>query len=232
MNRYGLLKSQLNEVFEAIKEAGMSPSEFRFTEPEDEHDDQGERFTPDHYPRLLHLPSKYWFRFGDNFASYTPGSESIEQTDDNLIWVGKRAAIRMWLGNLKREIDAPDLWASFSQEDELLSLEPTEAVNTPFSPEEQIQIKVAIEEFRIYITSTYSLSPEPLAKINRKLDYLIDASTRLGRIDWKNLFVGALISLALRQLSPSGPGLRELFGAAGHLLRHVLGGITSPPLLH
>ena len=68
----------------------------------------------------------------------TPGSESIEQTDDNLIWAGKRAALRMWLGNIKREIDAPDLWASFSQEDELLSLEPTEAVNTPFSPEEQI----------------------------------------------------------------------------------------------
>ena len=71
MNKYGLLKSQLNEVFEAIKEAGMSPSEFRFIEPEDEHDDQGEWFTPDHYLRLLHLLSKYWFRFGDNFASYT-----------------------------------------------------------------------------------------------------------------------------------------------------------------
>lgn len=78
----------------------------------------------------------------------------------------------------------------------------------------------------------HSLSPEPLATVNRKLDYLIEASTRLGRIDWKNIFVGSLVGLALQQLIPAGPALGELFRVAGHLLRNVLGGLTSPPLLH
>jgi hypothetical protein len=38
-----------------------------------------------------------------------------------------------------------------------LSSESTEAVNTPFTVDEQVQIKETIEEIRVYITSTYSL---------------------------------------------------------------------------
>lgn len=129
-------------------------------------------------------------------------------------------------------MEAPDLWGSLAQERELLGSEPAEAVNTPFNADERSQIKRAIDEIRVYITTTYSLTDEPLRRVNAKLDYLIDASTRLGRIDWKNLFVGALFSLALQQLSPTGPGLRELVVTAGHLLRHILGGIISPPLLY
>jgi hypothetical protein len=86
-----------------------------------------------------------------------------------------------------RVIHAPDLWASLPQENELLSIDPAEAVNTPFTADEQVQIKKTIEEIRAYITSTYTISSEPLAKVNRKLDYLIDASRRVGRIDWKTI---------------------------------------------
>jgi hypothetical protein len=114
------------------------------------------------------------------------------------------------------------------------SAEPAGAVNTPFTADEQVHIKRSIEEIRVYITSTYSLAGKPLAKVNQKLDYLdylIDAATRLGRIDGKNIFVGALVGLILQQVIPSDSGFRELLGAAGHLLRHVLGGIMSPPLL-
>lgn len=103
--------------------------------------------------------------------------------------------------------------------------------NVPFTAEEQVQVKRAIEEFRVYITSTYSLAGEPLAKVNKKLDYLIDASTRLGRKDWKIICIGILVTLAIPQLTPSGSGLQELIGIAGYLLRHVLGGFISPPLL-
>ena len=184
------------------------------------------------YPTLTYTLSEFYFQFGPSHVAFSPGEEAQRQQIDRLNWVGKSTFLRNWLTYLKREIDAPDLWGSLSQEQELLSIEPAEAVNTPFTADEQVQIKSAIEEIRVYIISTYSLAEEPPAKINRKLDYLIDASTRLGRIDWKNLFVGALISLALQQLSPSGPGLREVLGVAGNLLRHVLGGIISPPLLH
>jgi hypothetical protein len=110
--------------------------------------------------------------------------------------------------------------------------DPTEEDNTPFNSEEQVRVNQAVEEVRAYICSTYSLSSEPLAKVNRKLDYLIDTSTRLGRKDWTIMCVGILVSLAIPQLTPSGPGVRELFAVAWNLIRHVLGGVISPPLLH
>lgn len=232
MQDYRLLQSQKNEVFAKITAAGLDPLDFNFEEQRKEERAFAGRTEILLAHRLVHTPSEYAFRFGENWVSYSPGAEAIEELTENLNWAQKMWAVERWLTYLKREINAPDLWASLAQERELLGTEPVGAVNAPFNAEEQAQIKLAIDEIRVYITSTYSLASEPLAKVNRKLDYLIDASTRLGRIDWKNIFVGALLSLALQQLSPSGPGLRELFAAAGHLLRYVLGGVISPPLLH
>jgi len=124
-------------------------------------------------------------------------------------------------------------WAStFSPTTDSENDLPTEEDNTPFSAKEQVQVKRAIEEIRVYIRSTYSLASEPLATVNRKLDYLIDASIRLSRKDWKIICVGILVTLAIPQLTPSGPSVHELFAFAWHLVRHVLGGVTSHPLLH
>jgi hypothetical protein len=225
---YRLLKTQKNEILNIIMDYGLDPIEFEWEELERS---QGYPIGEETFHRLIHKPSGYSALFGQNFLSYSPGPESPTETEHRLDWGGKRSAVYRWLTYLKREVEAPDLWASLSQEQALLSLEPAEATNTSFTPDEQRQVKQAIEEIRIYITTTYTLESEPLARINRKLDYLIDASTRLGRIDWKNLFVGALISLALQQLPSSGPGVRELIAAAGHLLRHVLGSVLAPPLL-
>ena len=88
---------------------------------------------------------------------FSPGLETVRQRIKPLNWVGKSAMLRNWLTYLKREIEAPDLWASLFQDQELLSSESTEAVNTPFTVDEQVQIKETIEEIRVYITSTYSL---------------------------------------------------------------------------
>ena len=220
-----LLPSQKNEVLLAIRESGMNPLEFEFTES------RRPRSTVTSI-QLTHVPSKYWFRLHGTIVRFSPGEETSQEQSNELSWTGKIGKLRLWLGYLKREVEAPDLWASLARERELLGVEPAGAVNTPFSAEEQIQAKRAIEEIRIYISSTYSLADEPLAEVNRKLDYLIDASSRLGRIDWKNIVIGALVTLALERVLRSGSGMSDLFGFAGHLLRQLLGGVISPPLLH
>jgi hypothetical protein len=213
-----LLQTQKNEVLLTVRQSGMNPLEFELVEQPN--------------VRLIHKPSKFLFIFGENAVTFSPGAEAQYQTIEKLNWAGKISMLEIWLGYLKREIHAPDLWSALAQEKELFSLEPAGEANAPFNADEQAQIKRAIDEISVYITTTYSLAGEPLAKVNRKLDYLIDASTRLGRIDWKNIFVGAIVGLVLEQLIPSGSGFQQLIGIAGHLLRHVLGGVISPPLLH
>jgi hypothetical protein len=216
-----LLKSQKNEVLLTIQASGMDPSDFELSAP------ASGRGTI-----LTHFPSAYWFFFDENDVSFSPAQEEKQDTFRTLFWKERVSFLKDWLGYLKRELDAPDLWASLVESQELLKVEPAQAVNTPFNAEEQIHIKQAIEEIRVNITSTYSLAHENLIKVNRQLDYLIDASKRLGRIDWKNLFVGALITLALQELAPTGADLRQLLSVAGSLLRSALAGIWSPPLLH
>lgn len=222
-----LLKAQRNEVLILVKQADLDPMDFAWEESEQPEDGATLRFH-----RLVHKPSSYACIFGKGFVEYSPGPNSQESFEMHPDWIDRLAGVNRWLSYLKREVETPDLWASLAQEKEMLGAEPVEAVNTTFNAEEQVQIKQAIEEIRVYISATYSLASEPLATVNRKLDYLIDASKRLGRIDWKNIFVAALITLALERVIPSGSGLRELFGFAGNLLRHVLSGVISPPLLH
>ncbi len=230
-----LLRTQRNDVFRTIRKAGLNPLDFKFSEKEmTQNDGSGSLggVRTDLCHQVIHEPSGYGCLFALYTVYFSPGDFSLHANQRVLDWDQSISAVSAWLRNLKREIDAPDLWASLTQEMELLGLESSEASNAPFGLEEQAQIKRAIDEIRVYITSTYCLAEEPLRRVHAKLDYLIDASTRVGRIDWKNIFVSSLIALALQQLSATGPGLRELFAAAGHLLRHVLGGVISPPLLH
>jgi hypothetical protein len=219
MSDPNLLQTQKNEVILIIKESGMNPLEFQLIE--------GRGWLP----KVLHTPSGFDFVFSGDSILCSPGAEKVRQEVSRLNWLGKSEMLRNWLTYLKREFEAPDLWAALAQEQELFSAEPAGAVNAPFNAEEQAQIKRAVDEIRVYITTTYTLADEPLSRVHAKLDYLIDASTRLGRIDWKNILVGALVGLVLQQLIPSGSGFQELIGVAGQLLRHVLGGVISPPLL-
>lgn len=218
-----LLQTQKNAVLAILQESGVNPLEFKFKEP-----GKVEPFTV-----LSHISSAYWFKFGQEIVSFSPAEETHDEFVSNLTWEEKILWLRHWLVNLKREVQAPDMWAALAQEREMLGAEPAGGVNTPFSAEEQAQAKRAIEEIRVYITTTYTLDPKPLAEVNRKLDYLIDAATRLGRIDWKNIFWGTLFGVAAQHLLSSGPGLHDLFGIAGHLIHQLLGGgMPLPPLLH
>lgn len=133
--------------------------------------------------------------------------------------------------NLKREIDAPDLWRSLAEERAFLdSSEPFADDNTQFTETERKQIKLGIEELRSYITKTQTLNEENARKVNARLDYLISASEQLGRIHWKDIFVGTLISIAW-QLALPDPGFHDFISFGWRIFRHLFGYVASPHLL-
>jgi hypothetical protein len=195
--------------------------------------------SPKYIARLLALAGtlgSFWSSGQGVPNSYEPGFSRVEFTSlDAIATVLEFTSIENSLRELehRRQSGPQDSWwGSTSSSTSDFENDPTEGDNSPFNAEEQVRVKLAVEEIRVYIRSTYSLPSEPLAKVNRKLDYLIDASTRIGRKDWTIMCVGILVSLAIPQLTPSGPGVRELFAVAWNLVRHVLGGVISPPLLH
>jgi hypothetical protein len=70
----------------------------------------------------------------------------------------------------------------------------TDPSNTQFSASELNRIKTSIEDVKAELSSQIEIPPEQIAFINRKLDEIIEASTRLGRKDWINYTAGLLTS--------------------------------------
>jgi hypothetical protein len=69
--------------------------------------------------------------------------------------------------------------------------------NTPFTPEEQQEIARRLDKLATDVSHALSLSGAQTNALEGKIDYLIEASTRLGRKDWLNNFIGVTLPFVL-----------------------------------
>src|SRR5579872_1938750 len=133
-----LPKTRRNEIISHWRRIGFDDGEFQFDEVP-----YNERFL---CTRLVHVPTGYEHVFGHlsgihghGFMSkFTPveqdgsGSHRADTQAEQIAFAFK------WLAVVKKEHEAPDLWAAIAQERELLTGEDTEAVGaTLFSGDEQ-----------------------------------------------------------------------------------------------
>jgi hypothetical protein len=132
--------------------------------------------------------------------------------------------VKQWLKNLERERSAPNFWAQLDKQRELLAAtEPTgdgDEDNSPFNPEEQDQIAAQLNEIKELLVQTHQVDRRALES---RIDYLREASTRMGRRDWLNIFIGTIFGWALNGLVPP-EGVREVLFVAAHGLGHLFGG--------
>ncbi len=107
----------------------------------------------------------------------------------------------MWSHEVKVDDETPDLWAELQGQKELLegATDPA-AENTPFTSDERDGIARQLNELREYVSRTYSLSGPQLEDLDSKVDYLVDASSRLGRKDWLNAYIGAMFGWFLAEV--------------------------------
>lgn len=120
-----------------------------------------------------------------------------------------------------REYTAPDLWGELERQRELVVGE-HEVENTRFTTAEQEQIAGQLREIKSYVRRTYQLTESQYSAIDDRLDYLEEAASRIGRIDWRNAFVGAFLGAVVQAVLPPEPvrdvlnltlrGLGGLFG--------------------
>jgi len=120
-----------------------------------------------------------------------------------------------------------DLWAD-------LDLPPNSAAdfqalpNTPFSSAEQVRIADTLNEFLKETQNRELLPAEELRELHEQVDYLIDASKRLGRKDWVMAATGALFSFTLQAGLTAGTA-SQLFHLASEGLQWI---VVHMPLLN
>jgi hypothetical protein len=178
-------------------------------------------------PVLRHLPSEasFTFDFEDNqhWANYTPGYDRPldERAAGN--WDGQLNYVKQWLGYLKREWLAPNLWAELqAQRDLVAGLAEHADGNTPFTNEEQAEIARKLGEVKTYVRQTRDLTGAQYEAIETKLDYLAGAAGRLGRFDWRNTFVGAFVGAVIQSELPPEP-VQDILNLALRGLGHLFG---------
>jgi len=127
---------------------------------------------------------------------------------------------KTWLSYVKRDIETPDLWASISQEANIINAASEAGSNTPFSEDEKNYIKNGLNEIKQYLLTAHKLDPE---LVEGKINYLIESSGRMGRKDWITLLVGALVGIVSAAYLPPET-TRDIFRFVGAVLRNILGG--------
>jgi hypothetical protein len=206
-------KWQKNQLFEAIQGAGLDPREFEFEDGDAE-------------VRLKHKWSDSCFIFGGDAGHYVGRCVVGDGPDwpyQIYSWQTLVPRVKRWLEEVKHDLETPDLWAELKREGGLLGAGSDEiSKNTPFTPDEQKEIAGRLQEIAERVGRTYSLSVEQTRVLNAKIDYLIDAAGRLGRTDWRGVFVGVMLTFVLASAFPPesvSKFLLTVLRAIGHLYR-------------
>jgi hypothetical protein len=178
-------KFQRNQIFEAIQAAGLDPGEFNLNDSETE-------------VTIKHKWSMSCFIVKRESAYYVGqslvGDGAVWPTGPSS-WQTLLPRISRWLEEVKQDLNTPDLWAELQRDAKLLGAGSSMVTeNTPFTADEQREIAERLKSLGEYVSVMHSLSKAQIQTLEEKLDYLIDASTRLGRKDWLIVFIGAILS--------------------------------------
>lgn len=116
-----------------------------------------------------------------------------------------RARLVVWYMALRREIDAPELWASVLTQAAELRETTNPDDNSRLTAAEIRHVGDRVAAARILLLDA-GLVAEALVDANRKLDYLVDTASRMGRYDWRNTAIGVgLTSASLLRLILNAP---------------------------
>lgn len=216
-----LLKSQANQLFEAIKESGLEPTDFDWEYR------LGHAYMQP-APTLVHKSSGYYFNFDnltDFHSKWSPGEQTRVDSSYSNNWEHQLGWFEDWLTYVQKETESPDLWSAVSKEAEVLeTAASSDTSNEPFTAAEKTYIVQGVNEIKQYLLTAHKLDPE---LVESRLNYLIESSERVGRKDWINLLVSVMVGIVISASLPP-EATRELFRFVGTVLRQI---INQPLLL-
>jgi hypothetical protein len=210
-----LEKYQSNAIFRAIEAGGLAPDDCVLTDGAAE-------------VRIRHVPSGSLFILGGTAlrftGSYTVGASAVVWPYDAYVWTKVPELVQRWAGDVKRDLDTPDLWADLRRRQVLLTSAGYEAIgNTPFTPDEQLEVAAQLLEIKVYVKATSSLTSEQTLLVEAWFNEAEAATRRLGRKDWLLLFLGVVLSSAVAGVVPPD-AVHHLLTMVSHALGHLFGG--------
>jgi hypothetical protein len=137
--------------------------------------------------------------------------------------------IERWAQEVRLVLDTPDYWAEAQKRRELIdSIRLEESSNTFFNQDEQRQIVAQLQQVQTQMGSQFELTTEQVEQIRVSLDHAAEASKRMGRKDWLQLFGGSIFTLIITDMvSPAIGG--HIFATVVQTLIHLFTGASGPP---
>jgi hypothetical protein len=113
--------------------------------------------------------------------------------------------INGWTSDVVFVKNEPDLWSELSgRRESIFGNQGKDFENSHFTDQEILAISSGIDRIRTVAEETLELTPDQFTVLNERLDQVVEAAQRLGRIDWRAMSVGLLFSYALEiAMSPS-----------------------------
>ena len=189
-----LLTSQKDYIYKYIVELGdFTPNQFELIE---------EEYMGNHTTKLKFRDSDYYFNFYESdeyqgfWLNYSPGQERVLESTGNINWQIGFDHFITWHGNLKRELNSPNLWERFNKEISTVAFA-NNFDTSKFSTKEFIELKSKIQLLNEEI-KTIPLSEYQQNEIISNLNRLIELAEDLNKYDWKNLFIGTIISIIIQ----------------------------------
>jgi len=214
-----LLTSQKNALYRLAQDDGWDTGRFRV---DDRAYTNGRGSTVFDYAdtdyRFEVYASSGWFS-----CEFSPGDTTLQLSEGASTTSGLAALFRRWLRNLRRELDSPDLWALAGEGWTALGAGRDAAGDdAPFTTEERASIAEWARWSKRQVLEA-GVTGEALARANEKLDYLVEASERMPRLDWRNAALGVIIGMVIETALQSDAA-HTLFNAIVNGLPRLLPG--------
>jgi hypothetical protein len=217
-----LRNTQKADLYSYLHSKGLSPEDFILTET---HPSVHLRHRFSDYGCIITVGTFSIVGFGDAVFSllHSPGRERLREEEFFHTWDSLLAGFDDWLTCLTGELKIPDLWATISGDTQLIKLA-ADQDNRPFTPDDQLQFKKALDEIKTYLIKSHNLTGARLETVEGRLSYLEEAATRMGRKDVIHIAIGVLANIATGLLLDAD-GTRELFRFAGQIFKQLLGNV-------
>jgi hypothetical protein len=220
-----LLRAQINDVLMTIKELGLKPEDFRWAK------EKSYRVEGLKVWKIVHLPTGYYFIFDfsnelawPRYSVMFPNKEGSIFADTHSAWTTQLILFRSWVTIVKNDIDIPDPWDIFSDKEGVFETSfEIESGNELFNQEEQNAISEKLQEIRDKFRGNKDINAEHMKIIEDRLQYLDEASKRLGRKDWLNAAIGVSFGV-VTQMGISSHLAQEIFKFLVGTFANILGG--------